>query len=263
MNRCTRPLPQGYQYFSFAEIDSTNQEALRQCAKGQQPDSWFCADLQTKGRGTTGHEWISQAGNLHASLLIRSPCPADHLSQISIVAALGAITAIEQCASNQFHIGDLCLKWPNDILLTGRKVCGILIESRPSPSPGQFDIVIGTGSNLAVNPLIEGLVSADNLKDNGWGCTRDELFVALVQSLRDWLSIWRDGEGFETLRLAWLEHSCHIGQTMILGVGAAQFKGRMTTISSSGALVLEDSTGNEHVISSGNIIKIEGSGSRS
>ncbi len=262
MSSYSLPLPQGYQYFWFDEIDSTNQEALRQCAKGQQPNSWFCADLQTRGRGTKGSQWISQSGNLYASLLIRSNCPPEHLAQISIIAALSAITAIEQMASDQFHIGDLCLKWPNDILLKGRKVCGILIESKQSAQSGLFDIVIGTGINLASNPQIEGPVVAGNLSDEGWSCSRIELFVALVQSMRDWLSIWRDGEGFETVRLAWLERSCHIGQTMTIMVGDVRHEGRMTTISRNGALVLEDRSGNEVVFSSGTIIKIEGSGSR-
>ena len=138
------PLPQGYQYFWFDEIDSTNQEALRQCAGGQEPNSWFTAGQQTMGRGTKGNKWISQVGNLHASLLTRSSCRPEHLAQISILAALSAITAIEQLASNQFQLGDLCLKWPNDILLKGNKVCGILVESRPSAQTGLFDIVIGS-----------------------------------------------------------------------------------------------------------------------
>ena len=263
MHSASLPLPQGYQYFWFDDIDSTNQEALRQCAQGQKPDSWYYADLQTKGRGTKGHEWVSQEGNLYASLLIRSACPPEHLAQISIIAALSAITAIEQTASDQFHIGDLCLKWPNDILLKGRKVCGILIESRQSRQSGLFDIVIGTGINLASNPQIEGLIRAGNLKDDGWSCSRDELFVALVQSMRDWLSIWRDGDGFETVRLAWLERSCHIGQNMTIKVGDARHEGRMTTIAHNGALVLEERSGKEMVFSSGTIIKIEGSGSRS
>ncbi|MCP4936541.1 MAG: biotin--[acetyl-CoA-carboxylase] ligase [bacterium] len=255
------PLPQGYQYFWFDEIDSTNQEALRQCAKGQKPNSWFCADRQSNGRGTKGSQWISQTGNLYASLLIRSNCSPEHLAQISIIAALASITAIEQMASDQFHVGDLCVKWPNDILLKERKVCGILIESKRSRQSGLFDIVIGTGLNLASNPQIKGLVAAGNLLDNGWSCSRDELFVALAQSMRDWLSIWQDGEGFETLRLAWLERSCHIGQTMTIMVGDVCQEGRMTTISRSGALVLEDCSGEEKTISSGTIIKIEGSGS--
>ncbi len=263
MNSHSLPLPQGYQYFWFEETDSTNQEALRQSAKGQKPDSWFCADLQTNGRGTKGSRWVSQAGNLYASLLTSSKCPPEHLAQISIIAALSAITAIEQMASEQYHIGDLCLKWPNDILLKGRKVCGILIESRQSRQSSLFDIVIGTGINLASNPQIGGLVDAGNLRAEDWSCTRDQLFVALVQSTRDWLSIWRDGDGFETVRLAWLERSCHIGQLITIKVGDEQYEGRMTTISANGALVLEGGSGNEMVFSSGTIIKIEGSASHS
>ena len=255
-------LPLGYEYFWYDDIDSTNQEALRHSIDGQKPNRWFCAKQQTHGRGTNGKEWVSQTGNLFASLFVRSSCASNQLSQISILAGLAAITAIEHLASDEFEMGDLCLKWPNDILLGGKKVCGILAESRLSGESDLFDIVIGSGINLALSPRVEGFAPAGNLSDEGWSCSRTELFVALVQSTRDWLSIWQHGKGFETLRLAWLERSCHIGQNMTLKVGKAEFEGRMTTMSPTGAIVLEDKHGNEKEYSSGSIINIEGSFSR-
>ena len=252
-------LPQGYEYFWYDEIDSTNQEALRRSKDGQKPNSWFCARQQSEGRGTKGNKWISQTGNLYASLFIGSNCPPDKLAQISVLAGLAAITAIEQVVGEEFSLDDLCLKWPNDLLLEGRKICGILVESRQAPQTGFYDIVIGSGVNICTNPELEGRYRAANLRDRGGSCSRQELFVALAQSTRDWLSIWRHGDGFETLRLAWLERSCHIGRKITLMVGDRLHEGRMTTMSSGGALVLEDHEGNENVFSSGSIIKIEGS----
>ena len=262
MTSRTLALPQGYEYFWYDKIDSTNLEALRHSADGQKPDSWFCAKQQIHGRGTKGNEWISLSGNLFASLFVRSACPPDQLPQISILAGLAAITAIEQLASDEFEIGDLCLKWPNDILLGGNKVCGILVETRKSAANDFYDIAIGSGINLATSPNLEGFAPAGNLQEVGWTCSRMELFVALVQSTRDWLSVWQHGKGFETLRLAWLERSCHIGQNVTLKVGMKEYEGRMTTMSPTGAIVLEDKHGNEKEYSSGSIINIEGSFSR-
>ena len=254
-------LPLGYRYFWYDEIDSTNLEAFRKnneegLVDDQLAGSWICAKRQSGGRGTKGNQWVSESGNLYTSLLTRTPCLSKDLAQISILAVLAAITAIEQFAPKNYNIGDLCLKWPNDILLKGKKMCGILVESRPSKKTGNFDIVIGLGINLAVHPDVESLFPAGNLKQGGWTCSRDDLFVVLARSMRDWFTIWRDGEGFETLRLAWLERSCHIGHQVVVRVGETDFEGRFTTISREGALVLVDASGFEKNISSGHIRSI-------
>ncbi len=254
-------LPQGYQYFWSQEVDSTNLEALRKREDGLRGDSWFCTKKQTGGRGSRGKEWVSAAGNLHASLLTHSSCSPRQLSQISLLAALAAHSAIEQLAGEDFGIGSLCLKWPNDILLNGDKICGILVESRASPDAGHFDIVIGTGINLGSHPddsQITGLFPAAHLAEKGWQCSVEHLFVALAQSTRDWLSIWSNGTGFETVRLAWLERSCHIGQTLKISAGEQLFEGRFKTISGDGALVLEEPGGTTQEISSGTILEIKG-----
>ncbi len=254
-------LPQGYQYFWSQDVDSTNLEALRKRDGGLEGDSWFCARRQTGGRGSRGKQWVSSSGNLHASLLTHSSCSSRQLSQISILAALAAHSAIEQLAVDDLAIGSLCLKWPNDILLDGDKICGILVESRRSPHAGQFDIVIGTGINLGSHPddgQISGLFPAAHLAEKGWHCSVEQLFVALAQSTRDWLSIWSNGTGFEAVRLAWLERSCHIGQTLKILVGEQLYEGRFKTISGEGALVLEGLSGTTQEISSGTILEIKG-----
>lgn len=258
MNGVPPFLPQGYQYFWYDEIDSTNMEALRHSTGGKYADSWFCAKRQRAGRGTSGNMWESEVGNLYASLLTQLSCSPMQLAQTSLLAGLAAITAIEQLASDDYPIGDLCLKWPNDILLKGRKVCGILVESRPSAIPKQFDTIIGSGINLKTNPEIPGLFPAGNLAQNGWTCTREQLFSALVKSTRDWFTIWRNGEGFDDLRLAWMERSCHIGHLMKVKVGENVYEGRFTTLSHEGALVLEDEGGQKKSFSSGHIVEIEG-----
>ncbi len=263
MNSSSISLPGGYRYFWYDEIDSTSLEAFRKRsewpkgAEKQHFNSWFCAKRQTGGRGTKGNVWQSKDGNLYASLLTRTSCSPAKLIQISLLAALAAISAIEQVAGDGLHINDLCLKWPNDILLNGHKICGILVESRPSKLPGHFDIVIGTGINLSAHPSINSLFPAGNLRDNGWTCSLGQLFAALAQSTRDWFTIWRNGEGFETLRLAWLDHSCHIGHSITIKQGTTDYQGRFTTLSPEGALVLADENGQLKQFVSGHITAID------
>ena len=258
MTNTSDSMPVGIDCFYYDEIDSTNAEALRKRSQGQEGDCWITAKTQTSGRGRQGKNWVSMQGNMFASLLTQTSCPQNKLSQISLLAGLAALTAIEQTAQNNVHIADLCMKWPNDILLKGSKICGILIESRPAGKAGHFDIVIGCGINLKSAPRdVEGFFPAGNLVDEGWTCSEDELFIALTRSMRDWFSIWRHGEGYETLRLACLQHSCHLGQLLTIEVGNEKFKGRFTTISAQGAIVLESETGKNIELASGHITNIK------
>ncbi len=247
-------LPGGYRYFWYEEVSSTNLEAWRRLFEMPYQDSWHCARRQLDGRGTGGRKWVSEAGNLYCSLATRVSCSPDQWGQISILAALAAFTAIEQFAPPDTNVGDLCLKWPNDIVLNGHKICGILIESRPSTTGDQQDIVIGSGINLVTHPPVEALFPAGNLRQFGWTCERDELFAALVSATRDWFTIWRNGEDFAPLRLAWLERSCHIGHQVTVRVGERNHTGRFSTISQQGAMVLVDEEGRETVFPSAHMI---------
>ncbi len=256
-------LPPNYRYLWFDEVDSTNQQALRHIAaaknwKQQQQvaDSWFLAGNQTSGRGTRGNEWISRKGNIFASFLTRRHCPARSLPQISVLAGLAAFDAIARLAPRGFHLDDLCLKWPNDVLLKGRKVCGILVESRPTGGRDSHDVIVGTGINLAHHPDTGGLFAPVSLRKHGWECSREQLIVSLVQATRDWFIIWRNGDDFESLRLAWLEKACHTGQTMQIEVGNRLYQGRFSSLSGEGALVLIDEDGQKKIIPSGHIKNI-------
>ena len=80
--------------------------------------------------------------------------------------------------------------------------------------------------------------------------------MALVQAIRDWLIIWRNGTDFEQVRLAWLQRSCHIGRSIELQLGKTIHKGRFATINKQGALVLEDEQGIVTAFSSGHVISI-------
>lgn len=258
MNLSRWPL---HDYHRFAQevVDSTNREAFRNIEAGVAPNSWFCADRQTAGRGTQGRSWHSEVGNLYASLYIRINSPPRRLPLLSLLAGIAACEAIERLGRTGKVLPGLCLKWPNDILLGGGKVCGILVESRAASGAERnvFDVVIGTGINIASCPPLEGRFAATSLAENGLVIPRDELFSALAVAMRDWLNLWQQDDGVERVREAWLARSCHVGRMIEIQSGSALHKGRFVAIDEYGALVLEDGNGNKNIIASGHLLGVD------
>ena len=109
---------------SFDQLDSTNSEAQRQLEAGAKLPLWVFAKMQTLGRGRRGREWVSQAGNLFCSGLYPLSETAAHDAQKSFVAALAIYDTLAEYVDPQL----LSIKWPNDVLLDGKKVSGILLE---------------------------------------------------------------------------------------------------------------------------------------
>ena len=123
----------GFSALHFESLDSTNAEALRQLALGTEGPLWIVADEQTEGRGRAGRRWQSPKGNLYATLGLRPGVSAGVATQLSFVAALAAFDAIASQLPQEQH-SSLHLKWPNDVLLSGAKIAGILIESIAGPA---------------------------------------------------------------------------------------------------------------------------------
>src|SRR5690349_8150314 len=107
----------GVRLLAHDVLDSTNVEALRLARQGEHGPLWITARRQTAGRGRRGRSWISEPGNLYATLLLTEPGPVEHWPQLSFVAALAAHDAIVEVAPEL--AARLAIKWPNDILLDG------------------------------------------------------------------------------------------------------------------------------------------------
>jgi BirA family biotin operon repressor/biotin-[acetyl-CoA-carboxylase] ligase len=136
----------------LATTDSTMAEAARQAGRLDRP-TWICALEQTAARGRRGRAWANPPGNFAASLVLRPAGPPAHAALRSFVAALALRDAL---AAATGRADALALKWPNDVLLNGGKVAGILLES--AGAAGRVDgLVIGIGVNLAAAPDAAGL----------------------------------------------------------------------------------------------------------
>jgi BirA family biotin operon repressor/biotin-[acetyl-CoA-carboxylase] ligase len=132
---------------AYDEIDSTNAEARRRAEAGEGGPVWITAAVQTAGRGRRGRAWSTRRGNLAATLLMTTDAPPVEAAQISFVAALAAAELADACLGE----GVARLKWPNDVMIHGRKCVGILVESG-TRADGRLWLAVGIGVNLAHHP---------------------------------------------------------------------------------------------------------------
>jgi BirA family biotin operon repressor/biotin-[acetyl-CoA-carboxylase] ligase len=218
----------------LAAVDSTNAEALRRAQAGERGPLWILADVQTAGRGRSGRSWSSEAGNLHASLLLTLTLPQPMAYQLALVAGVAVFDALGT-AMHPAPAG-LRLKWPNDILIDGEKTGGILIES--STVGGTLVAVIGIGLNVAAAP--HGLDRpATHLAAHGTCPEPHTLIRPLADCMGSWLAAWDEGRGFAAVREAWLNRAHPIGERLSINTGSERVLGAFAGLDPDGALLLD------------------------
>jgi len=222
----------------LATVDSTNAEALRRAAAGACGPLWIASDVQTAGRGRSGRSWASLQGNLQASLLLTLTLPAPRAYQLSLVAGVAVFDALQEAARP--ISGELALKWPNDILIGREKAGGILVES--SGGARGLSAVVGIGINVAEVPAHLGRPVV-SLAAKGVRVTPGHLLDAVAAAMEVWIAIWAEGEGFETVREAWLKRAHPIGEPMSIDTGHERVSGLFMGLDGEGALVLDTDGG--------------------
>lgn len=236
----------------FAEIDSTNSEAMRRAARGEQGPLWVVADRQTAGRGRSGRSWSSEAGNLYATLLVPLDVSAASAQQLSLVAGVAVVDAIARAARSQAPggIGGLRLKWPNDVLIGAAKCAGILIES--TMVGGRMQAAIGIGVNLAGHPRMADRATTD-LSSHGVMLSPVECLGYISHDLDRALDTWCAGTGFGAIRDAWLERAGPKGERISVNRGRSVAQGLFAGIDGTGALLLQSRDGSISSVSFGDI----------
>ncbi len=215
---------------------STNDDMAAMAQADAAEGSWLRADRQTGGRGRQGRVWTSPPGNLHASTLVRvrrSDPPAPSL-------ALAAAVALHEVTA-RFAPG-VRIKWPNDLLVDGAKLAGILLERAGDA------VVIGFGVNLAHHPqgLERPVTSIAALA--GFAPEPDAYLEMLVESFARWLARWRS-EGIAPVRAQWLARAHPLGTALSTPEGAGLFDG----LDESGALRLRLPDGATRVVHAGDV----------
>ena len=245
----------GVRLVSHKLLTSTNTEALTLARQGERGPLWVTAERQSAGRGRRGRTWISEKGNLFASLLLTDPAPAEHWPELSFVAALAIHDSVAELAPAIKP--QLAIKWPNDLLLAGAKFAGILIEGEGSGEAGA--VAVGIGVNCASHPADTDFPATD-LAAAGAKITPATLFGTLTAKMLGRLAQWNEGEHFSTIRADWLSRAAGVGETIRVRMADRELVGRFETLDDKGHLVLELPEGGKQTIAAGDVA-LQASGS--
>jgi len=236
---------------------STNAEARLRAQQGEGGPLWITAAAQTQGRGRHGRTWISPPGNLYASLLLSDPSPFERAPQLAFVAALALRDAVALVAKALSPL--LKFKWPNDLLLDGRKCAGLLIEGETMPAVEagkRFIVIIGIGVNCRNHPpAADGGIDfpATDLAAHGVAIAPEQLFAQLSATMCRRIAQWDRGGGFPAILSDWLTHARGIGEDMTVRNGEAEMQGRFVGLDQSGRLMLEVEDGVIKTIPAGDV----------
>lgn len=252
----------GYRLESHETVSSTNALGLERARAGDPGRLWIAALRQTGGRGRRGRAWETPSGNLAASLLLRTDGDLKTAATLGFVAGLALSDALEAVApdarvsvgpdgADAVGGGRFELKWPNDVLASGAKLAGILLESSILPD-GRAAIVVGIGVNVVAHP--EGLpYPATALHALGATCSAETLFVALSDAWSAGMRLWNDGHGLPKVRKRWLERAAGIGSPVAVRMDGQVVRGVFETIDEDCRFVIRGEAGELIRIAAGDV----------
>jgi BirA family biotin operon repressor/biotin-[acetyl-CoA-carboxylase] ligase len=233
---------------TYDALDSTNAEARRRAEAGASGPVWITAAVQTAGRGRRGRAWSTERGNLAATLLTLTDRPAAEAAQLSFVAALAACDLADTCLGP----GAARLKWPNDVLVHGRKAVGILVESG-ARADGRLWLAVGIGVNLASAPQdLERPATAFSEHMAGPPPEPALALEVLATSFERWRSTWAT-QGFPPIAAGWSQRATGIGQRCEARLPNRTLSGVAEGLDPDGALRLRLDDGGLERITAGDV----------
>ncbi len=241
--------------FYYPEVNSTNVVARKLVHQDTTNGTVVISGIQTAGRGRLGREWKSPSGGLWLSIILYPPHEAkDNVSLITIAAAVAVARTIEKSLGIDAEI-----KWPNDILVEGAKVCGILCELLSGPSG--WAIIAGIGLNLNIEP--EDLPHPERYRAGslkafmGKEISEERFLIAFFRNFNESYSEFLRGDpGRKRLLDRWRKHAEMLGQRITLQIGDEQLECTAKDVDDRGYLVVETLDGNTRHIMAGDVVKI-------
>lgn len=238
----------------FVTVGSTNTVALEMGQAGAAPGTVLVAETQTRGRGRLGKAWNSPPGTgLYCTVLLRPEIPAHHLARITLAAGLAAARAIDELSGQQSAI-----KWPNDVLIHGRKVAGILAECAMAPAGGEWPLVaLGVGINLETNrdqfpPELHSRASS-LLIASGRRIAKGVMLVNLLKWI-DLMMARLEQADFAGILKEWRTKDATVRQQLTwLATDGRTVYGESLGPDQEGLLLIRDRTGKQHQVLSGDI----------
>lgn len=238
----------GFRHIELDETVSTNIECLERARAGDAGNLWVTARRQTGGRARRGRSWVSEPGNLYTSLLLIDPAPVDKLSSLPLAVSLAVYDAVKFVLPNDAVVK---IKWPNDVLIGGRKTCGILLEGERL-NDGRYALVIGCGINVAHKPE-QALYPVTSLNEAGALVSPDILFAHFYQSMARVLARWNRAQGTAAIVADWREVAAGIGTQITVNLPDRSLQGLFAGIDDYGMLQLDLGGGEIQSIAAGDV----------
>ena len=230
--------PEGYDRVVLAETDSTMAEAARRVRDLRGP-TWILAHRQTMGRGRQGRPWKQPSGNLAATLIYKPWATPAEAAKRSFMAA----NALYETLALHIDRTQLALKWPNDVLLKGGKVAGILLESA-GRGPMVDWLAVGFGVNLRHAPAdVTGPFPPISLTGAGGDTVTPEDFLTTLASMFATQEAKLAALGFPRIREDWLRHAAKLGETITARTTRETLTGIFDTVDQDGNLILNTAKG--------------------
>ncbi|WP_211744977.1 biotin--[acetyl-CoA-carboxylase] ligase [Paenibacillus sp. Marseille-Q4541] len=230
---------------------STQVDAIKLAEEGEKTGTLVVADMQTNGRGRQGKNWFSPAGKgIWMSLILRPELPIRYMPQLTLLTGVAVCSAIRNVTGVEAG-----LKWPNDILVDGRKVCGILLESATEDNKVRYCIAgIGIDVNLSEQDYPEELSSiATSLKiESGSMISRSKLIGEVMNELEARYEQY-EKEGFAPILKEWEALSASLGKQVRTETPNLVIEGKAIGLSDSGGLIVLTKEGKKSTIFSGEV----------
>jgi BirA family biotin operon repressor/biotin-[acetyl-CoA-carboxylase] ligase len=215
------------------QTDSTNDDAKRMAAQGAAEGTIVWADRQAAGRGRRGRRWESPAGNLYCSLVLRPDVPLARAGQVGFAAALAIAETVQECLPPDVSVR---CKWPNDVLIHGRKTAGLLLETETRADSTVDWLVLGVGINVSSYPEnVE--FPATSLSTEGSQADVDSVLTQFRRHFYRCYESWRN-DGFAPLRDAWLTRAAGLGGPITVRLDDRTIAGVFGGLDADGALLL-------------------------
>lgn len=244
-----------YHLLSCDTLDSTNDEARRLAEGGGAHGAVIWSRKQTHGKGRKGRVWISEEGNLFVSFLLSPDVALERLPELSFVAGLAVLDTIQPIVAD---LGEVSLKWPNDVLLNNKKIAGILAESFETSKKAGISArrwaVIGIGVNVEHHPEKDVLYPTTDLKSAGVEIVSAKIILSrLIHHFILRYDQWMHS-GFASIRSAWRANAKDIGALVSVQQEESVIEGMFLDIDPQGRMIIEDKDGEKVFIGSGDVL---------
>lgn len=234
----------------FDTLESTQNKAHELVRKGAPEGTLVIADRQTEGRGRMGRRWHSPKGKgIWMSLVLKPEIPVQFVAQFTLLVAVSVYRAIRKVVP-EVEPG---IKWPNDLLIGGRKVCGILLESSATDETLNYVVAgVGISVNLAADDFPEELrpIATSLLIESGRKVERAEMVAQWLRQLEELYKLFMD-QGFAPIRTLWEAASATLGNCIRVQTPSGLVEGEAVGLDESGALLVKRPDGRTVTVYSG------------